>query len=254
MALIEFSYKSRAISKSTHITIILPCDDEIPAAFSKPFKTMYFLSHFTGNTEVLKDYINFRTLSSLYGFAFVLIGGDNAFYVDKGEILSNYSTYIQEIVELTRMYFPFLSRKKEETYIAGASMGGYGAIYNGIRFYNLFGGIAALSALTDPYLAIDHEIGFTESQIESFFPSRENYVGSDYDLKRKIFESLRNGTLPKIFMCCGKCDSIVGYECIPFLQQMSEKKIPGKFIVNEGAHDVIYWNKMMIPVLEFLKE
>ena len=41
--------------------------------------------------------------------------------------------------------FP-LSHRKEDTFIAGLSMGGYGAIVNGLKYYNTFGFIAGLSS------------------------------------------------------------------------------------------------------------
>lgn len=47
----------------------------------------------------------------------------------------NYGDFIgRELVELTRKIFP-LSHKREDTFIGGLSMGGYGAIPNGIEIF-----------------------------------------------------------------------------------------------------------------------
>lgn len=48
-------------------------------------------------------------------------------------------------MELTRRAFP-LSRRREDTFIAGLSMGGYGAIRNGLKYHDTFGCIAGLSS------------------------------------------------------------------------------------------------------------
>ena len=58
----------------------------------------------------------------------------------------NYSEFIgKELVKITRRMFP-LSYKKEDTCIAGLSMGGYGAIRNGLKYHDTFGYIAGLSS------------------------------------------------------------------------------------------------------------
>lgn len=59
--------------------------------------------------------------------------GDNAFYIDQPKMNNNYGEFIgRELVELTRKMFP-LSDKREDTYIGGLSMGGYGALRNGLN-------------------------------------------------------------------------------------------------------------------------
>lgn len=75
----------------------------------------------------------------------VMPSGDNAFYVDQPKGHNNYGEYIgQELVRLTRKMFP-LSRKREDTFIGGLSMGGYGALRNGLKYSDTFGAVIALS-------------------------------------------------------------------------------------------------------------
>ena len=64
------------------------------------------------------------------GLCVVMPSGENMFYVDQEHTHNHYSQFIgEELVEMTRAMFP-LSHKKEDTFIAGLSMGGYGAIVN----------------------------------------------------------------------------------------------------------------------------
>ena len=68
------------------------------------------------------------------------------FYMDHPNANENYSEFIgKELVKITRRMFP-LSHKKEDTFIAGLSMGGYGAIRNGLKYHDTFGYIAGLSS------------------------------------------------------------------------------------------------------------
>ena len=53
--------------------------------------------------------------------------GENKFYVDNEKSHEYYSKFIgEELVDVTRRLFP-LSKQKQDTFIAGLSMGGYGA-------------------------------------------------------------------------------------------------------------------------------
>ena len=56
----------------------------------------------------------------------------------------------KELIEFTRTVFP-ISRERRDTTIGGLSMGGYGAIRNGLKHSDVFGNIIAFSSalLTD---------------------------------------------------------------------------------------------------------
>jgi S-formylglutathione hydrolase FrmB len=56
------------------------------------------------------------------------------FYVNQTERNAYYSTYVaQELVEVTRKIFP-LSKNREDTFIGGISMGGYGSLMLGVKY------------------------------------------------------------------------------------------------------------------------
>ena len=64
--------------------------------------------------------------------------GENSFYVDDEARGHLYGEFIGcELVEHTRQLF-HLSEKREDTFIAGLSMGGYGAIRNGLKYHQTF--------------------------------------------------------------------------------------------------------------------
>lgn len=83
-----------------------------------------------------------------------------------------YSTYVgKELVEVTRKLFP-LSHRREDTYIAGISMGGYGALYNGMRYRHTFSKVAAISPASDPCVLWscenDEAYGFHGNSLREF--------------------------------------------------------------------------------------
>ena len=69
--------------------------------------------------------------------------GENKFYVDNPVSNEMYGTFIgKELVDFTRRSFP-LSRNREDTYIGGLSMGGFGSIVNGLQNPETFGAVCA---------------------------------------------------------------------------------------------------------------
>lgn len=70
--------------------------------------------------------------------AVVMPAGENAFYIDQPEMGTMHGKFIgEELVDITRRMFP-LSRKREDTYIGGLSMGGFGALRNGLKYHDTF--------------------------------------------------------------------------------------------------------------------
>ena len=124
MAHMKLEYKSAALTRGVSLEIFLPTDGwgaEVPF----PYRTLYFLPGYSGDSDEIYTYLSMRRQSDLKGVAVVIVNGDNSFYVDHPRRNMNYSTFVgKEVVEMTRKLLP-LSHKREDTYLAGVSMGGY---------------------------------------------------------------------------------------------------------------------------------
>lgn len=254
MSLLEINFKSQAIIRAVRVSVILPCDDDIACQVMPPYKTLYFLNYYSGNSSELLTTMNFRVMAQQYGIAVVIIEGDNSYYIDRPKLLANYSQYVKEIVNLTRRYLPMLSDKKEDTFIAGTSMGGWGAMYNGIKYHDIFGKIAAMSPMIHPFdVREPYNECFSDTFAEQFFGPKENYYGSEYDITKIIREAYGKGILPELFVCCGRQDDMTGYMVFKFVDDLKADKIPGTYVINEGVHKVTYWSPMLETLFSFLK-
>ncbi|MCI9552974.1 MAG: hypothetical protein HFE94_05505 [Acutalibacter sp.] len=102
--------------------------------FQAPYPTLYLLHGLTENSSAWLQNTRIKMWAEEKGLAVVMPSGENSFYLDisvKDGGLGDFGAYIgEELVKVTREMFP-LSHKREETYIAGLSMGGYGACRNG---------------------------------------------------------------------------------------------------------------------------
>lgn len=251
MAYAEVQFLSTAITRFTTIRAYFPTDAMSGTKFEPPFRTLYFLPGFSNDAAALATYLGFRRECELKGIAVIIVDGDNSFYVNQPKRLANYSDFIKEVVEFTRMMFP-LSDKREDTYIGGISMGGYGALLNGLRFRAIFSKIVALSPSADCYdLICGHPFMFDEELFTNVFQSKESYYESSRNLCR-FYGDVPKEEIPELFIACGEQDDLVGKGVADLRGVLKEREIPFSDIRGTGNHEMAYWEDQMDPAFSFL--
>lgn len=251
MAFLQMDFQSQSLLRSVNIKVILPNDGFSGKAVPKPYKTLYFLPGYSASAQQLLTYLSLRKQSELKEIAVVLVDGENLFYQDLPFLNSNFSNFIKEVVEVTRDLLP-LSDKREDSFIGGISMGGYGSLYNSMRFNALFSKVIALSPAIDPYdlLAVKEIPGFYKEQFDILFGDKEKYQTSEAYLYKSWFsDSIEK---PDLFICCGTEDILVFDQVDDFAEKLSKAGIPYIYDKSSGNHDIAYWEKMLDKAFSFL--
>ena len=149
MAIIEVNFISKCLMRVVTFNAIIPVDKFGPQAENaeqKPLKTLYLLHGIFGNYTDWVNGTRIQAWAEANDLAVIMPSGENRFYLDDEKSGELYGEFIgKELVEFTRKLFP-LSDKREDTFIAGLSMGGYGAIRNGLKYAENFGCVIGLSA------------------------------------------------------------------------------------------------------------
>ena len=140
MALIQVNYLSRSLMRTVPLHVILPVDKisfetmDYANRKDQKFKTLYLLHGIFGNYTDWVSGTRIQRWAEEKNLAVVMPSGDNAFYINTNMPTFDYEQFIaKELVDVTRRMFP-LSDKREDTFIAGLSMGGYGALINGMKY------------------------------------------------------------------------------------------------------------------------
>ena len=262
MALIQMNYLSEALMRTVPVNIILPADKlrfpGMPEREEKPYRTLYLLHGVLGNYTDWVSGTNIQRWAEEKDLAVVMPSGDNMFYVDQREGHNFYGEFIgKELVDMTRKIFP-LSRKREDTFIGGLSMGGYGALRNGLKYSETFGCIAAMSSA----MIVDGLADRTDDDVPFFIDSR-SYAQSVFGDLDKVAESDKNPKwlirklagegkpVPKIFLTCGTEDSLLGANR-DFRDFLAEQGVEVTYTEGPGGHDWGFWNRSIKNVLEWL--
>jgi len=251
MAIATIEFKSAALMRNVSFRAILPSDFSTDAG---PYKCLYFLNGYGASSMEMATYLSFRKHCELKRIAVVLPDGENSFYVDHPERNSNFSAFIgEELVRVSRALLP-LSHRREDTFIGGISMGGYGAVYNGIKYRDTFSKIVSMSGALDAAdLYFRHqETGFTPEEFNAHFYSRDRYENSEMDLPGAIAGCGEDR--PALFFCCGEQDSLTGGPNREMERFLTEKGIPHTYLWGDGDHDLEYWEGMMDPAFSFLAD
>lgn len=253
MALIQAQFYSKMLKRIVNFSALLPVDTrETPGTQEMPkpesMKTLYLLHGYTGNYMDWLYGTRIQELSSKYSIAVIMPSGDNSFYLDQKEKEEWYGEFIgNELLEITRKMF-CLSDQYQDTYIGGLSMGGFGAIRNGLKYSDKFRGIIGLSSAL-----IIHNIANITPDYKDDIASYEYYRAIFGDLKQLLgsendpeglVEGLQNENkiIPDIYMACGTEDFLLE-ENRNFHQFLNEKNISHTYLESSGNHDWKFWDE-----------
>ena len=261
MALIQISYVSKALQRAVPLQVILPVDKfSADGTLRAPenFKTLYLLHGYLGNCTDWVSGTRIQRWAEERNLAVVMPSGDNAFYVDRPESGNCYGQFIgQELVEITRRMFP-LSHKREDTFIGGLSMGGFGAVRNGLKYYDTFGAVISFSGVLQLFEAwaaapADADATFEEAVFGPFGQA----VRSDKNpsvLVRELAEQKRATPameLPKLYICCGTEDSLLQHSRT-FRDLLVRSGFDVTYEEGPGGHNWDFWDTYIKKVLDWL--
>lgn len=259
MAQFTGTFFSKKLSRNVPFTAIIPTSielarDENGKKTAKPMQTIYLLHGWDGSNQDWLTNARLVELAREYNVAFILPSGENSFYLDhpNGNL---YGEFIgEELVAVTRELFP-LSTKRKDTWIAGLSMGGYGALRNGFKYEETFGKVAAFS-----------------SRILSKKDARKNEKLEDNDINLRLKAILQSDTLAdlkaendpydlvidrdkkqELFIACGLDDSL-HKENKDFHKYLTKKKIPHEYFETPGEHTWDFWNEYIEKAVQWMTE
>ena len=260
MAIIEVNFISKCLMRTVTFNAIIPVDKFGPQAENaeqKPLKTLYLLHGIFGNYTDWVNGTRIQAWAEANDLAVIIPSGENRFYLDDEKSGELYGEFIgKELVEFTRKLFP-LSDKREDTFIAGLSMGGYGAIRNGLKYAENFGCVIGLSAalVHDTWKDADNSapiFTFRRNYYEAIFGEYDKVKGSDKDPKALLLKLKEEGRpVPKMYLCCGTEDGLVTANR-DFRDFLNENGVDLTYVEGPGKHDWVFWDTYIKKVLDWL--
>lgn len=261
MAVLQVQFFSHCMKREVSFSALVPLDapptpEQSGEKRAPALRSLYLLHGYSGSHMDWLYFSRIRELSDKYKIAVFMPAGENHFYLDDVERGPLYSKFLgEELIDFTRSMFP-LSSEREDTFIGGLSMGGYGAIRNGLKYANRFGKIIALSSAILPY------------KITGLAPGYQDVI-ADYNYYTRVFGDLdqlletdknpevlikqlqaAGASLPGIYLACGKDDFLLDVNR-RFHEYLVQERIPHDYHESAGTHDWNFWNEYIGPAIEW---
>lgn len=196
MAHININLISSALTRAVDVTLILPTkvagqalgrfkrDDYYQKKKDKKYPLLILLHGYLNDEKSWTSYARAELFAEENNIAIVMISGENKFYnnYDHKVTYDHFYDFIEyELKDFLYGTFP-ISNKRCDNFIAGLSMGGYGALYHGLKNPDAY---SAIGAFSPPYISL---------------------IDKSYNLKDIIKYS---DNLPSIYLSCGDKDKLV---------------------------------------------
>ncbi|MDU3979671.1 MAG: alpha/beta hydrolase-fold protein, partial [Staphylococcus epidermidis] len=198
MALITMNYNSPTIGMHQNLTIILPEDVTFfdSSTTAKQLQSMLLLHGLSSDETTYIRYTSIERYANEHQLAIIMPNVDHSGYANMVYGHSYYD-YILEIYE----YLP-LSRKREDNFIAGHSMGGYGTIKFALTQSDKFAKAAPLSAVFEAQRFID--LDWTDFSPQSITGNNTQIKGTELDTYYLLDQAIdANVDIPELFIMCG---------------------------------------------------
>ena len=249
----RMEFHAQTIMQHANFCFVLPNDVEMeevrePRHYERPTKSLVLLHGLTGtDTDWMYGGLAHQ-LSIQYNLAIFMPTTGNSFYLDRGYAGGNFASFVgEELPAYIRSVFGYC-QSREDTMIAGLSMGGYGALRTALAFPETYSACIALSSALRIHALAQHD-GESEimprQMVLDIFGDPETLESSDKNPEVLVRRLLDEGKpLPRIYMACGTEDMLIGYNR-DFRDFLKREGVPCVYEEGPGMHNWFFWNEYL---------
>lgn len=243
MALFHANFYSDVLGMQSSAEVILP-DRPDP---TRKLPVLYLLHGLSDDHTIWQRRTAIERYVSSYYLAVVMPNAHRSFYTNM-KAGRQYFTYMtDELPRLMESFFPF-SNCREDRFVAGLSMGGYGAFKMAINLPERYAAGASLSGVLD--------IAGAWARNSDFFPDvfgdgvvnpPDNVLAS---VDKLVVETPKR-KWPKLFQFCGTEDFLY-QDNLLFQAHVKKAGLPVEFREGPGGHSWDIWDTRIQEVLAWL--
>jgi putative tributyrin esterase len=248
VALLQCNFFSEALELSTSMMVILPQETRTQIGMAGKATgdappVLYLLHGLSDDDSIWLRRTSIERYVAPLGVAVVMPQVHRSFYAD--EVQGNrYWTFIsEELPGLVDKFFR-VSQRREDTFVAGLSMGGYGAFKLALRQPERFAAAASLSGALD-IAALQKN----NSKVLQQVYGGADVSGTDDDLLALLEKAEQ--PVPDLYLWCGTEDGLVAGNR-NFIETAERKGIALKSELSPGDHDWKYWDEKIQDVLQWM--
>ncbi len=271
MALLHVNFPSETLGLSRSIDVILPDEarDVGPGGKTpgKRFPVLWLLHGASDDHTIWQRRTSIERYVSDLGLAVVMPSVELSYYANMAHGFDYFDYVTVELPKLCSGYFP-LSTRREDNFVAGLSMGGYGALKAGLTHPGRYAAIGCLSAGNFPAGPVPlaastmktgtpaGSIPFNSFGIEGETDLRNcaALMGGENDCFHLLDRCLASGgPVPRVFHACGANDFLI--ENVHLTRdyfQARADRFRYEYHEAPGVHSWEFWDHWIQEFLAFL--
>ncbi|ASW55046.1 alpha/beta hydrolase family protein [Plantactinospora sp. KBS50] len=255
MALLRCDFFSEVLGLSTSMTVLLPQRTSVQigmtgAAPDGDPPVLYLLHGLSDDDTIWLRRTSLERYVAPLGLAVVMPQVGRSFYADEANG-NRYWTFLhEELPAVCRDFFRF-SDRRADSFVAGLSMGGYGALKWALRDPGRFAAAASLSGALDlaRRTADSTDRPLDPAVWHTVFGCRPVH-GTDDDLFT-LLDRADPAALPALYVCCGTEDHL-HEDAVRFAAAARARGVPVTVESSAGGHEWAYWDAKIQDVLAWL--
>ncbi|WP_306206890.1 alpha/beta hydrolase [Actinoplanes sp. RD1] len=278
MALIRCNFMSEALELATSMTVVLP--QRSTAQIGLPQRpgdqeagevragedragggregraggeqaappVLYLLHGLTDDDTAWTRYSSIERYAAAQGLAVVMPQVHRSFYADEKYGLKHWTFLSEELPAIVESMFR-VSTRREDTFVAGLSMGGYGALKWALRRPERFAAAASLSGALDLAYMVEYDKRPHVAEVIGRVFGGVSPAGTDDDLLHLLTRA--GDRLPRLMVRCGTGDHLLPHS-ERFVEAARKEGVGLEVDFGPGGHDWDYWDEHVQAVLDWL--
>ncbi len=251
MALLRCDFFSDVLEVGTSMTVLLPQATEEQIGVSGPARTtgggfpvLYLLHGLSDDSSAWLRFTSIERYAAELGLAVVMPQVGRSFYADEVHG-GRYWTFLSEELPAVVGSFFNVSDRREDTFVAGLSMGGYGAVKWALHQPERFAAAATLSGGLD--LVALSTVPWRADLFQRVFDGR---IGPEDDLF-SLLASADVEALPSFYVGCGTEDHLYS-SSLRFVDEATAAGLDVHVDLRPGEHEWGLWDATIRDVLAWL--
>lgn len=246
MALIHCQFFSKVLKVATAMDVILP---EPPQA-GRRYPVLYLLHGLSDDQTIWQRRTSIERYVQCMELAVVMPAVQRSFYADMACGYRYWTFISEELPALAQAFFP-LSAAREETFVAGLSMGGYGAFKLALTYPERYAAAASLSGALDILSVVRMEDESWRAEVQLMFGDLDRLAGSPNDLFHLARQAPGALARPRLYQCCGTEDFLYP-DNLRFKELALSLGLDLTYEEGPGEHEWAYWDQQIQRVLAWL--
>jgi len=257
MILNEVNFFSETLGLLSSMYVLLP-QRPLADAQSKrtpKYRTLYLLHGHSDDHTAWMRWSSIEKYAEGLNLVVVMPAVHLSFYNDMAYGPAYWQFISEEVPALVRDMFS-LSSKREDNFVAGLSMGGYGAFKMALTHPERYAAAASLSGAVDINDVVSVKKGEPLNKVwlvemRNVFGDLSKVPGSKHDLFALAKKVAKGPLKPRLFQCCGTEDDLYRQN-VRFRDAVHKLPLELTYEEGPGEHNWAYWDKMIQRALAWM--